>query len=150
MSAVCKTGTMATGRPQRVGASIGTAEKGAIEPAGAEAVCKRFARAMLAGDHRAAAACFSPAARILTADGTEVRGRAAVEAVLRQVTASEQQLEIRIGRSVVAEGVASCTQFWRRGGPRSKQGAHEESTAARLVLARTDSRWQIVIASPWE
>jgi ketosteroid isomerase-like protein len=121
-----------------------------MAPAGAEAVSRRFARAMLAGDHRGAAECFSAAARILTADGTEVRGRAAIEALLRQLTTSEQELEIRIGRSVVAEGVASCTQFWRRGGSGSTGGGHEEATVARLVLARTGSGWQIVIAIPWE
>jgi ketosteroid isomerase-like protein len=142
---------MAAGRAQKLGASVVAAGGvGTIEPAGAEAVAKRFARAMLARDPRAAAACFSAAARLLTADGTEVTGREAVLAVLHQITSSEQRLEIRIGRSIVAEGVASCTQFWRRGGSRSADDDHEEATVARLVLARTGSAWRIVIASPWE
>jgi ketosteroid isomerase-like protein len=137
---------------QRVGGELGAArEAGALEPAGAEAVARRFARAMLNRDPRSAAGCFSPGASILTADGTAVSGREAVEAVLRQITSSEQGLEIRIGRTVVAEGVASCTQFWRRGGRGAGNGGYEDATAARLVLARSGGgSWKIVIASPWE
>jgi len=136
---------------ERVGGTVGAVpEAGAIEPDGAEAVARRFARAMLARDHHTAAACFSPGARMLTSDGTEVSGRAAVLAVLRQITTSEQHLEIRIGRTVVAEGVATCTQFWRRSSTGPGSGAYESATAARLVLARPGARWQIVIASPWE
>jgi ketosteroid isomerase-like protein len=134
---------------ERVGGELGPArEAGALEPAGAEAVARRFARAMLNRDHRAAAGCFSPRASILTADGTEVSGRAAVEAVLRQLTSSEQRLEIRVGRTVVAEGVALCTQFWRRGGA-SRAGGYEEASSARLVLSRSAGRWEIAIAAPW-
>ena len=75
-----------------------------VEPAEAEAVARRFAQAMLGRDPRTAAACFSAGARILTADGTEVIGREKVLAVLRQITSSEQNLKIRIGRGIVAGG----------------------------------------------
>jgi hypothetical protein len=121
-----------------------------LEPVGAEAVARRFARAMLDRDPRSAAACFSAGARILTADGTEVSGRDAVLAVLRQITSSEHSLGIRVGRTVVAEGVASSTQFWRRRGPRSAEARSADATLARLVLVRTGARWEIAIASPWE
>lgn len=141
---------MAGNGAERVGGELGAArEEGTLESAGAEAVARRFARAMLNGDHRSATACFSPRASMLTADGTEVSGRAAVEAVLRQLTSSEQRLEIRVGRTVVAEGVALCTQFWRRGGRDSNGGGYEEATAARIVLTGSAGRWEIAIASPW-
>jgi hypothetical protein len=125
---------------------------GVAEDGGPEALARRFARAMLDRDPRAAAACFSANARILTADGTEVSGRESVLAVLRQITSSEQGLEIRIGRSVVAVGVASCSQFWRRSSPGGGAGGgrYESATAARLVLARSGVRWEIVIAAPWD
>jgi hypothetical protein len=125
-------------------------EAGVVEPAGAEAVARRFAQAMLGRDPRTAAACFSAGARILTADGTEVIGREKVLAVLRQISSSEQNLEIRIGRGIVAEGVASCTQFWRRSAPGTRSVEYQNATTARLVLVRSGARWEIVIANPWE
>ena len=136
---------------ERVGGELGTArEAGALEPTGAEAVARRFARTMLNRDSRAAAACLSAGARILTADGTEVAGREAAEGVLRQITSSEHTLEIRIGRGIVAEGVASCTQFWRRTASGPGQDGSGSATAARLILVRSGAHWEIVIASPWE
>jgi uncharacterized protein (TIGR02246 family) len=135
---------------ERVGGELGVArEAGALQPTGAQAVALRFARAMLNRDPRSAADCFSPGASMLTADGTEVSGREAVEAVLRQMTSSEQGLEIRVGRTVVAGTVALCTQFWRRGGRSPVAGGYQDAMAARLVLARSDARWEIVIAAPW-
>jgi ketosteroid isomerase-like protein len=136
---------------KRVGGLVGVdREIGTVESRGAEAVARHFARAMLARDPRAAATCFSSGARILTADGTEVIGRENVMAVLRQITSSAQNLEIRIGRCIVAEDVASCTQFWRRSSSGTPIGGYEDATAARLVLARSARRWEIAIASPWE
>jgi uncharacterized protein (TIGR02246 family) len=148
---VCKIPRVAGGEAERVGGTVGAPwEAGELKPLGAEALARRFARAMLTRDPRGAAACFSPSARILTADGTEVSGREAVEAVLRQITSSDQSLEIRIGRTVVAGGVASSTQFWRRSGPGWERQRHERATVARLVLAHSGGRWEIAIANPWE
>jgi ketosteroid isomerase-like protein len=142
---------MARRATSRIGGIVGAErDSGALEPAGAEAVARRFARAMLAKDPRAAAACLSTGARILTADGTEVSGSDNVLAVLHQITSSEQSLEIRLGRTIVSDGVASSTQFWRRIGRDPTSGGYEGTTAARLVLARLDGRWRIVIANPWE
>ena len=45
-------------------------------------------------------------AHILTPDGTEVTGRARVAEVLRQITSSDHQLEIRVGRTVVTGSIA--------------------------------------------
>ncbi len=119
-----------------------------VEPLGAEATARAFARALIARDPQAASAHLSPDARLITPDGTEVSGRAEIAAILGQVTASVRPLEIRAGRTTVSGTVALCTQHWRRGG--SGGGPFEASTTAQLVLARAAGRWRIVIAAPWE
>ena len=120
---------------------------GAPSPAdlrAAEAASRSFARALLARDPAGAAGHLSPGACILTADGTEVLGRAAVREVLAQITSSGQELEILLGRTVVCGDLALAVQYWRR-----RSSGFDESTAARLVLAREGGRWAIAIASPW-
>jgi hypothetical protein len=114
-------------------------------PGGAEAVARGFGRALLEGEPRAAASYFCPEGTILTPDGTEIVGRRAVAEVLGQITASEQELEIRVGRTLVNRDIAVNTQFWRR-----RRGPHDSRTVAWLVLARGGDGWKIVIASPWE
>jgi hypothetical protein len=128
----------------------GAGDPASLEAGGAEAMSRRFARAMLGRDPRAAAGCFSAGARILTADGTEVSGRDQLTAVLSQVTSAEQQLEVRIGRTVISDRTALCTQFWRRLSAGPEIPRFESATTARLILAYTGRRWEIVIASPWE
>ncbi len=115
---------------------------------GPTATSRAFGRALLARDPRAAAACLTADARVLSADGTELAGREQAFELLSQITSSKQALEIRIGRCVVAGGVALCSQYWRRSTP--GPGGHDSSTIARLVMVRGGARWQIVIASPWE
>jgi ketosteroid isomerase-like protein len=124
------------------------ADPSALEPSGAEAVSRAFARAILARDPRTAASWFSPAGLILTADGTEVAGRIRVAEVLAQVTGAEHELKISLGRTVAAAGVAICTQFWGRSGHASGGRGYEAETIAQLVLCR-GSRWEIAIANPW-
>ena len=66
------------------------------------------------------------------------------------MTDSEHRLTVRLGRTLVGEGVALSTQFWTR---RSRPGRSEEFEAkstARLVLGRGESGWEILIASLWE
>jgi uncharacterized protein (TIGR02246 family) len=136
---------------KKTGGTVGeTADPAGLDPEGAGAVARGFARAILARDAQAAASYFSRAACILTPDGTEVRGRGAIVEVLGQVTAAHTELEIRVGHSVVGEGVALCTQFWRRRAPGRKAGPFESQTTARLVLSRRDEGWRIMIAAPWE
>lgn len=117
---------------------------------GADAVSAAFAAALLDRDPRAAAGYFSPLGHILSADGTEVSGHEHIVGVLRQLTSPEQQIEIRIGRILRAGPVALCTQFWKRSAPGSAGEGFSASSTARLVLALTEERWEIVIASPWE
>ena len=109
---------------------------------------RAFGRALLVGDPRAAARGPTADARMLSADGTELSGREQAFELLRQITASKQALKIRIGRCVVAGGIALCTQYWQRSTP--GPGGHDSSTIARLVMVRSGARWQIAIASPWE
>jgi ketosteroid isomerase-like protein len=115
---------------------------------GAAAASRAFAAALLARDAEGAAAHLAADGCILTPDGTEVVGRAAAGEVLAQIVASGQELEIRLGRTVARGDLALSTQFWRR---RSNGEAEEfeDSTVARLVLAREAGRWSIAIASPW-
>jgi hypothetical protein len=120
-----------------------------VAPAGAEAASVQFARAMLAGDPTTAGRCFSPAGFILTADGTTVHGGVKVTEVLRQITAAVQELEIATGRTVVADGTALSTQFWRRSVDGPEGISHQSMSKARLVL-RQSAAWEIVIASLWE
>ncbi len=103
-----------------------------------------FAQALLGGDSRAAAGYFEPAAVLLSADGTEVGGRAAIAALLAQITSSRMELNIRIGRTLRAGPVAISTQFWHRGG-----AGFEHSSTATLVLGEVGGRWAIRIACPW-
>lgn len=72
-----------------------------------------FARALMAREPTAALAYFGSEARLLTAGGTEVSGCTAIGSVLGQLTASSQRLEIRPGRTLVADDVALCSQSWR-------------------------------------
>jgi len=120
-----------------------------VQPLGAEAMARSFARSLMARDSRAAAAHLAADVRIVTPDGTELAGRERAAEVLDQVTDSGQELEIRVGRTVVNGSVALCRQWWRRHSV-GESGGFEISTSARLVLARTASRWEIVIVSPWE
>ncbi len=121
-----------------------------LDPVGAGAVARGFARAMLAGDHDAAASYFAVDALIVTPDSTEVRGRTSIGRLLGQITTSGPELEIRTGRTAVAAEVALCTQFWRRLAGGRGTGRFESQTTARLVLVQGGGRWQIAIAMPWE
>jgi ketosteroid isomerase-like protein len=125
----------ATAGPQHVGAG---------ETAGA------FARVLLGGDASAAAAYFSPSAQLLTPDGTALSGRDSIAELLRQLTsASDQLLEIKTGRTLHVDRVALCTQYWARRSRRGGAGSFETASTARLVLAQSERRWQILIAAPW-
>jgi uncharacterized protein (TIGR02246 family) len=106
-----------------------------------------FASALLARDAAAALAYFAPEARLLTPDGTEVCGRAAITNVLEQLTASSQKLEIKERRTVRVGAIALCSQRWTI---RSESGeAFERSFHASFVLQRLAGRWALLIAAPW-
>jgi ketosteroid isomerase-like protein len=117
--------------------------------AGAAATATGFARALLGGDASAAANHFASDAQLLTPDGTQIGGRPSIYRLLGQLTDSEPELEIKAGRTVVAGDIALCTQYWKRSSRIAAGEPYEAAHVARLVLARREERWQIVIASPW-
>lgn len=114
---------------------------------GADQVAVGFAAALLGGDVTAALAYFGEGSRLLTPDGTEVSGRMAISEVLRQVTISSQKLEIRPGRTLVADGIALSRQSWRWVATGAE--SFERRTSATLVLRHDTTRWRILIAAPW-
>lgn len=122
---------------------------GADSSPSAAATATGFARAMLGGNAAAAVAHFADDAQFLTPDGTQVGGRRSILALLEQLTASEPELEIRNGRTVVADPVALATQYWTRSSRTTSSELFEANHTARLVLARRERGWQIVIAAPW-
>lgn len=118
-----------------------------------ERTAEAFATALLGRDPTAAAAYFGPEGRFLTADGTELVGRPAIREVIAQLAGSAVDLQIRVGRTVLAGDVALHTQYWRRTSPPRSTGAgpkgFESLTTATLVLRRRGERWEILIAAPW-
>jgi ketosteroid isomerase-like protein len=128
--------------------AAGRASGGGVGRGPAE-VARAFGRALLARDAEAASSYLAAEVRMLSADGTELVGRAAARELLGQITDSGQELEIGIGRCVVGAGVAIATQYWRRSG-RGRETGFESASVARLVLARGEAGWEIAIASPWE
>ncbi len=129
------------------GAAAADGSRGAIGAGPGEAVFA-FTRALLGGDTEAAASYFSPLARFLTPDGTEVSGHSPIGQLLGQLITPDQRLEIRTGRIVRAGSVALCNQFWTRSSRAAAVG-FESATTARLVLERDQEQWQIMIAAPW-
>ena len=108
-----------------------------------------FTRALLDGDTELAASCFSPLARLLTPDGTEISGRSAIGQLLGQMVTPDQRLQIRTGRILRADSVALCNQFWTRSSRAVAVEGFERTSTARLVLQRCEEHWQIMIAAPW-
>jgi ketosteroid isomerase-like protein len=107
-----------------------------------------FSRALLERDDLAALDYFGDGARLLTVDGTEVSGAAAIGEILGQITASSRRLEILPGRTIVSGSVALCCQSWRLSSV-TDGATYERGSRATLVLHRRDRRWQILIAAPW-
>lgn len=108
-----------------------------------------FAQALLLGDAAAAATYFSPIARLLTPDGTELGGRSSIAELLEQLVTPDHKLEIRTGRVLRADSIALCQQFWKRSSRGGAVERYETSSTARLVMQRQDECWQIMIAAPW-
>jgi uncharacterized protein (TIGR02246 family) len=128
----------------------GNSSAGAARRTGSAAsIAGRFAAALLDGDPRAAADHFAVDAQFLTPDGTQVTGRASILGVLAQLTAAEQKLEIKTGRTLSTGAVALCTQYWKRTSRNAASERFEASHIAKLVLVRGAGEWQILIASPW-
>lgn len=108
-----------------------------------------FAQALIRGNAAGAAAHFSPLARLLTPDGTELAGHSAIAELLDQLVTADHKLEIRTGRVLRADSIALCQQYWKRSSRGGAVERYETSSTARLVMQRQDECWQIMIAAPW-
>jgi hypothetical protein len=117
---------------------------------GAGETAAAFARGPVGRRWQQRGGLLSPTAALLTPEGTELSGPGSItELQARLTSSSDQQLEIKIGRTVLADRVVLCTQYWAR---RSRKGgavSFGTASTARLVLAQEERRWQIVIAAPW-
>jgi ketosteroid isomerase-like protein len=75
-------------------------------------VSRRFAQAITSGDLDGALACWSPAAVIVTPDGSEIRGHAALTERFRRLIAVGAQLKISVSHEVYTErGATAVTQM---------------------------------------
>lgn len=119
-----------------------------VTGSGPLSVAIAFADAVRRRDPGAARAQLESGAQVLTADGTEVSDPDSIAFVLAQMTAPENRLDIRTGRTVVKGDVALCTQTWRLQHP-SEAACFERTSHAFFVLRRSAGRWRIVIAAPW-
>jgi ketosteroid isomerase-like protein len=115
----------------------------------AEPMVSAFARALLAGDVDVAAADFGPDGRLLTPDGTEVCGRPSIAQVLGQLTGSDTQLKITLGRTVKAGDAALCIQYWALSSEAPDTGPFARTFTATLVLRREPEHWAIRTAASW-
>ena len=114
-----------------------------------EGASREFAAAVAARDPEAAVAYLSQDGCLLTADGTEVRGKAQVREVLAQIVMTHPLIRIATGRMLIAGEVAVASQNWTIGSKGSGQQLFERSFGALLVLNREEEGWRVIVAAPW-
>lgn len=129
-------------------------EAGSAETIGAnatpEGVSRAFAAGVAARDPESAVSFFSKDGCLLTADGTEVRGKAQVREVLAQIVMTHPLIRIAMGRMLIADEVAISSQRWTIGSKGSNEDLFERSFGALLVLSREGHEgWRVVVAAPW-
>jgi ketosteroid isomerase-like protein len=114
-----------------------------------EGVSREFAAGVAARDPEAAVAFLATDGCLLTADGTEVRGKAQAREVLAQIVMTHPLIRIATGRMLIAGEVAVVSQRWTIGSKGSGEGLFERSFAAVLVLSREEEGWRVAVAAPW-
>ena len=134
-------------RSDRNEAGLGNGPAATASP-GALATAIAFGDALGRGDGDGARAQLEPAARLLTADGTEVSDPDSIGFVLAQLTSPEMRLEVTPGRAIVKGDVALCTQNWRLRAT-SDDHSFERASRALFVLRRSGVGWRIAVAAPW-
>ena len=105
--------------------------------------------AILRGEARKAAACFTRDGCLVTPDDTVVHGRAAIAAVLRQLSANLVGLRAEHLAALAADDVALVYERWtiQLAGP--EPDGYVRSPLATLVARRVEGRWKLAIAAPW-
>jgi ketosteroid isomerase-like protein len=126
-------------------AGLRAPEVGATPEGGARA----FAEAVLARDPEAAAALFSIRGVLLTPDGAEVRGRAALREALAQMTMAQPLIRVEAERVLVAASLALVSQDWTVYSQGTGDELFEQSLPALLAMVPDEQGWQVHIAAPW-
>lgn len=113
-------------------------------------VLRSLATALRAADLRAAGACFTRHACMVTPDGTAVHGREAITPLLAQLIASATEIEAR--QSVIhrAGDVAHFRAEWTIHSRRAAGAGHSSRTRPTAVLQRLEGNWRIAFLSPWD
>jgi len=109
--------------------------------------CEALKRALSTGDLDAAAACFAPDACLITPDGTEVHGEAAIRARLAKLIEGHAEVTIELAGVLAAGDVALAHERWmiRANGVEGFSQAPHPT----LVLRRVGVEWKLAIAAPW-
>jgi ketosteroid isomerase-like protein len=109
--------------------------------------CQTLQRALGVGDLEAACACFAPDACLITPEGTEVHGEAAIRSRLAQLIQARAEVTIDLAGVLSAGDLAIAHERWRiraEGVDRFSQAPHPT-----LVLRRLGAEWKLAIAAPW-
>ncbi|HEX6455877.1 MAG TPA: nuclear transport factor 2 family protein [Solirubrobacterales bacterium] len=133
-------GALASGR--------GTSKVKAPAADSPEALAGSLAAALVEGEAAAVGAFLAYDSRLLTPDGTEVRGRRGVVSVLAQLATPGQRLSIEAGQTIRTGAVAVCAQRWTLRSETAGTPFERRSTGF-LVLRCENGRWWVVIAAPW-
>jgi ketosteroid isomerase-like protein len=117
--------------------------------AAAQDVLQVFIAALSAGDVRAATACFTREACLVTPDGTAIHGRSEIAGILDQLRA--RRTEISVEQLVVREAgdvaLADGRLTIRSDGPEGARIAQSCDPAA--ALHRVEGTWKIAVLDPW-
>lgn len=122
----------------------------AVAPeASAQDILHVFIAALSAGDVRAATACFTREACLVTPDGTAIHGRSDIAGILDQLRArrteiSVEQLVVREAGDVALAGGRLTMRSDGAEGTRIAQTC--DPTAA---LHRVEGTWKIAVLDPW-
>jgi len=108
-----------------------------------------FAAAIDRRDVAAALEMWSEDAAIVAADGSLVRGRAAIGAALQSLVANGTRVQIDIASLFVAGDIALASGSLTLSGE-GERGAYEQRSSSTVVYARgADGRWRIALDAPW-
>ena len=117
--------------------------------AAAQDVLQVFIAALSAGDVRAATACFTREACLITPDGTAIHGRSEIAGILDQLRA--RRTEISVEQLVVREAgdvaLADGRLTIRSDGPEGARITQSCDPAA--ALHRVEGTWKIAVLDPW-